>query len=94
MRSLGFALSFVVTLIAGCGGAFGDEELAELKGRAAFDFDCPKSEIKTVTIDDRTRGASGCGHRGSYVYVCSRRAYTEDCTWVLNGHGKRRDDDD
>lgn len=80
--------------LEGCGGAFGDEDLASLKTRASFDFDCPKSQIKTVTIDDRTRGVNGCGRRATYVQVCDRPSRLEEnCTWVLNS-GKRMEDEE
>jgi hypothetical protein len=75
--------------VAGCGGALEDEDLTTLKTRASFDFDCPKSQIKTVTLDDRTRGVQGCGRRATYVQICQHQGMTnEDCTWVLNS-GKR-----
>jgi hypothetical protein len=78
-------------LLYGCGG-FEDEELAQLKTRASFDFQCPKSDIKTVTIDDDTKGVTGCGQRATYV--CdprSRSFYTTQggCKWILNTDATR-----
>ena len=89
-------LSLAVT---GCGAAFAqggdDDDVSALKGRASFDFDCPKSQIKTVTIDDRTKGVSGCGHRATYVQSCDHpNAYWSDCTWVLNSSSKHSHDDE
>jgi hypothetical protein len=68
-------------LTSGCGGAFEDKDLATLKTRAAFDFQCPKDDIKTVTIDDSTKGVTGCGQRATYVQTYGR--------WILNSDSKR-----
>jgi hypothetical protein len=72
-----------------------------LKSRAAFDLDCPKSEIKTVTIDDATKGVTGCGQRATYVRLCKtdRLGQDEDCQWLMNTdarrtHAKKRGSDD
>jgi hypothetical protein len=84
--------------VTGCGAAFAeggeDDDISALKKRAAFDFDCPKSQIKTVTIDDRTKGVSGCDHRATYVQTCARHyeSFDSDCTWVMNNSNKRRDE--
>jgi hypothetical protein len=69
-----------------------DEEVGQLKSRASFDFDCPKSSIKTVTIDDRTKGVTGCGRRAVYVQTCARPLSTIDqqCTWVMNTERNRK----
>jgi hypothetical protein len=75
--------------------ATGDSTLSQLRARAAFDMDCPKSQITTVTIDDRTRGVRGCGQRATYVQQCEPITWNgttidEKCTWVLNNDSKRR----
>jgi hypothetical protein len=67
----------------------------QLKTRASFDMDCPKSEIKYVDLDDKTRGVSGCGQHTTYVEVCSQDSGGQTCTWVLNTDAKaRRKSDD
>ncbi len=58
-----------------------EANVKELFSRASFDLNCPREELRTVQIDARTRGMSGCGHRAAYVKTCS----DGDCTWVLNG---------
>jgi hypothetical protein len=64
-----------------------EEESDQLKSRASFDFDCPKSSIRTVTIDDRTKGVTGCGRRAVYIQTCS------PCTWVMNTDRDRKKTD-
>ena len=74
-----------------------DEELATLKTRAAFDFQCSKRDIKTVTIDDDTKGVTGCGQRATYIHVCTRANPNwggEDCKWILNSDARKRRSDD
>ncbi len=65
----------------------------QLKSRAAFDMDCPKSEIKYVDIDDDTRGVSGCGQHMTYIQSCRREYGSEECTWVLNNGTVRAHED-
>ncbi len=72
--------------------ATGDATLDQLKSRASFDLDCPKSELRTTTIDDRTRGVSGCGQRVTYVESCDRVGNwgaKDNCTWVQNTDSRR-----
>lgn len=72
--------------LSGCGATVG-----QLKARAAFDLDCPESQLTIVAIDDRTRGVRGCGSKAVYVETCRmlNNAPT-DCTWVLNSDDVRR----
>jgi hypothetical protein len=98
------AVVLLVALVAPLGCAETHESmLSRLKTRASFDLQCPKSQIKTVTLDDRTEGVRGCGQQATYVQQCEAttlRGTTigEDCTWVQNTDAKRRqkssDDDD
>ena len=70
---------------------------AQLKSRAAFDFDCNESQLVLHKIDDRTRGVTGCGHRATYVEVCNACANGYqgcDCSWLLNTDGRRDNDND
>jgi hypothetical protein len=43
-----------------------------LKTRAAVDFDCKERDVHTITIDDRTRKAWGCGHQAIYIESCEQ----------------------
>jgi len=69
------------------------DAIAKLKRRAASDLDCSSSEVRTNTIDDRTRVAEGCGRRATYVETCeacvhgvgSMRSVDRcNCTWVMD----------
>jgi hypothetical protein len=90
----------IVTAASGCAETLysGEATHTQLVDRASFDLDCPRSEIKTVTLDDRTRGVSGCGKQMTYVESCDRDNFgnKENCTWVLNTDSKRlrKHDDD
>jgi hypothetical protein len=76
------------------------DTVASLKVRAASDFACTPTDIKTTTIDDRTRVATGCGKRATYVEHCETCTDTAlqavsgivamdrcNCTWMLDGMG-------
>jgi hypothetical protein len=81
--------------VCSCGGALQDPEqeaIKELHTRASFDFDCPASQIHTVSIDDRTKGVSGCGQKATYVRSCEGRMAT-GCTWVLNADQRSKSSD-
>jgi hypothetical protein len=92
----------LASFVLACGPemfASGDATVDQLRARAAFDMDCPKAELKTTAIDERTRGVAGCGQRLTYVEQCDRVGQwgaKDNCTWVLNTDSKRRkkaDDD-
>ena len=73
--------------IVGCGAT---ED--QLRARAAYDFQCKAADLEIVSIDDRTRGVSGCGRRSTYVESCSRVGdfgAKSDCTWVENSEQKK-----
>ncbi len=70
-----------------------------VKTRASVDFDCPEVDIKTTTLDNRTRVARGCGQTGTYVETCeacvdeAAQVFAHmnkidrcNCTWVLDAH--------
>lgn len=87
--------ALVLLLLPVSCAATGDSTLSQLRTRASFDLDCPKSQIKTVTIDERTRGVKGCGQRATYVHQCEPITWNgttidEKCTWVLNADSRRR----
>jgi hypothetical protein len=76
------AAATVLSLVA-CGGATADQ----LRARAAFDLNCPQSQVNVVELDERTRGVRGCGQQATYVENCSMidgYGGKHDCTWVLN----------
>lgn len=79
------------------GGPPPDTAVQWLKTRAGDDFDCPSSEVRTVTLDDKTKVATGCGLSARYVLVCNRRTdwlltaavnapvlEESDCEWRLD----------
>lgn len=73
--------------VAGCGAS-----KDQLRARAAFDLNCPSSQVEIVTLDDRTKGVTGCGQRATYVENCGwRDGYggKHDCTWVLNTDARK-----
>lgn len=81
------ALCAVLVAIAGvaCGAADTDD----LRARAAFDFRCPKNQIKIVNLDGNdTYGVTACGQRATYINVC-HGMYDSDCTWVLDSNSHR-----
>lgn len=56
-----FALMCAV-LSTGCASTMKDTAL----DKAAFDLNCPRSEIEVVELGYRSYGAKGCGQRISY----------------------------
>jgi hypothetical protein len=74
----------LAVLISACGPS-----TANLKKRAAFDFDCSEDQIKVVEIDNMTRGAIGCNNKGVYITNCSNPlAPSSNCTWLLDKNEK------
>jgi len=56
-----------------------DTAVEWLKRRAGTDFHCAPSDVKTLTIDARTKVAKGCGRSARYALVC------EQCmAWLLS----------
>jgi hypothetical protein len=95
-KAMGTAAA-LVGLLSACDDA---ATLEQLRARAAYDLDCPQSKIKTVELDERTRGVSGCGQRATYVEACDRvgqYGVKSDCTWVMNSdahRAKKKSDED
>ena len=96
-RLLVLAICALATACIVIGGPSADTAVQWLKTRAGDDFDCPPSEVTTVTIDDKTKVARGCGLSARYVLVCDRSTnwlFTaavrtpvleeSDCTWRLD----------
>ena len=98
-RSLFTFSAILMTMLASCGG---DEHrvaypITQLKARASSDFGCPAGAIKTNSLDERTKVASGCGQSGTYIYICNKCVDQAaallaglvvlddcDCTWALD----------
>jgi hypothetical protein len=87
----------VLDSVSGCSPKIfgeGDEGIRQLRARAAFDLTCPERQLKTVTIDDRTRGVSGCGEHATYVSSCDTvgpYGLQAGCTWILNADSMRNE---
>ena len=47
-----------------------DTAVQWLKARAGADFHCPSTQVKTLTLDDNTKVATGCGRSAKYALVC------------------------
>jgi hypothetical protein len=88
------SFALVAATLAACAET-SDSTLAKLKTRASFDLQCPKSQLKTIELDDRTRGVTGCGQQATYVEQCESNSLggmsiEGECTWVLNTDARRR----
>jgi len=68
----------------------------QLLKRAAFDLDCPKTQLRVTTIDPRTKGVRGCGQKATYVQSCTGPNNVSNCTWVMNSQlgGARAENED
>jgi len=94
LRAFTSLLSITLSVLGCAAGGSGVEPepespVMQLKRRASSDFDCPREEVRTKTLDDRTKVAEGCGQVGTYIRVCNQRCVdpTSDdcgCTWVLD----------
>ncbi|MBX3202279.1 MAG: hypothetical protein KF894_29380 [Labilithrix sp.] len=83
-----------------CGGSDTPEPetpITQLKRRASSDFECPREQVKTKSLDARTKVASGCGQTATYIYICNKCTDVAalvvtgigvleecDCTWALD----------
>ena len=57
--------------------------------RAAHDFQCEASQVKTTRVDERTFHASACGQEVSYVESCPEvSGQLTRCTWVQRPAGE------
>ncbi len=73
--------AFAVLVFAACAAA--STEMTPLGPRASFDLECPLEKMKSTRLGDNTWGASGCGRRAVYQWVCT----SEDKALVPNGGG-------
>jgi hypothetical protein len=84
-RSILFAV--LPLALVGCGAS--DQQL---RARAAFDLQCPQEQVGVVEVDNRTKGAQGCGRQALYIEDCQPRPFQGmQCTWIMNSdtHGQR-----
>jgi hypothetical protein len=73
-------LGLIPLAVLGCGASN-----QQLQTRAAFDLQCPQEQVGIVEIDNRTRGAQGCGRKATYIEDCQPRPFQPmQCTWVMN----------
>jgi hypothetical protein len=76
--------------------------IKQLKARASVDFGCPREQVKTNTLDARTKVATGCGQTAAYVFTChqcpdvdvsiywAESTYEScGCTWLLDSARRR-----
>lgn len=52
-----------------------------LMQRASFDFQCPADRIAVTKLGGNVVGATGCGHRATYVRVAGGWG---ESSWVMN----------
>ena len=96
LRSI-WSAAFVFVLACGAGAAEKGEaqiSVEQLKRRASSDFSCSEGQVKTNTLDARTKVAEGCGHKATYIRVCHKcpddnsfnaRDFVDcDCVWTLD----------
>jgi hypothetical protein len=75
------------------------EAVLKVKRRAASDFDCPETDIRTKSFDERSKVAEGCGQRATYVETCEgcvtgfgqyKSIERCNCTWVMDTRTRGR----
>jgi hypothetical protein len=82
-RAVQSTLAAAIAMACGC--AFSSDQLhADLRRRAAYDFNCPPESLSIVDLSEsqggnvNSAGVSGCGKRATYVRPLNNTA------WVLN----------
>lgn len=50
-------------------------------GRAAFELDCPKSELRWHDLGNRAWGVRGCGRQATYVQECQQDLNEDAARW-------------
>jgi hypothetical protein len=66
-------------LVSACGSGLGTSR-GEIKPKAAFDLDCPASEIQVQDLGSGSFGATGCGRRISYACSVDGFGSLHQCT--------------
>ena len=74
-RVVSIAVLTFVTI--GCGGLLTNH----VEKRAPFDLSCPPEQVDIVNLGNRTYGATGCGHKATYIVSCSEE---NGCIAILN----------
>ena len=68
---------------------------AALQQRAAFDMQCPASEVRIVSLGGVTRGVAGCAQQATYVNRCENLDEVDEedgpkkCPWILNTDSRK-----
>jgi hypothetical protein len=84
---------FLVTLVVGfglpaCANSVRSGLEADLRKRAAFEFQCPEGQVTLTPLGEfspgtdtpKSEGVSGCGKQAVYVYVWQQGAYVNNST--------------
>ncbi len=81
----------VAVVFAGClvpQGKEANSPLKNLRRRAAFEYDCPASQIRITNLDDENKqyGVSACGKKAVFIWHCrGQNGFRgDDCKWVEN----------
>ena len=70
--------------LVGCGAASPEQ----LRTRAAFEMNCPATQLTLTELGGDTTGVTGCGQKQVYVQVCEGQGALRECKWVLNSATK------
>lgn len=57
----------------------------DLQNRVAFEMNCPAESLAWTRFERTEWGVEGCGHRRTYLEVCSGVGLAQTCHWVANG---------
>jgi hypothetical protein len=76
------AVVLVCVLAFGCATT---KQVHPLTKRASFDLQCPGEQLHYYELSERSYGVKGCDKQATYVESCRGGAWSEECTWVLNG---------
>lgn len=74
IRSTSLLLATLL-VVAGCASTMNEKKRDDLRTKAAFDLDCPESELEMTVLkklwNDREKqiGVTGCGNKATYVIV-------------------------
>jgi len=80
--------AFFSLLIGGCGGMYNDGFKSDLEKRAAFDMDCPNSQLRYQELSEASNdlvtsyGVRGCGRQATYILN------VQSGVWVMNTDDK------
>src|SRR5690348_9638164 len=82
-------LALLAIMLGACAVADSPEsDIATVRTRAAFDLNCPETEVRGRWLDEKTLGVTACGQRATYVKLCKGQGIYEECQWVLNNNSR------